>query len=51
VAGGSRGAAAAKPTGKKAPGSENSLWSDSTVIDVTQQLSSTDAGLSAVRVP
>jgi hypothetical protein len=51
VAGVSRSPAAAKPTGKKGSGSENSLWSDSTVIDVTQQLSSSDSGLSAVRVP
>jgi hypothetical protein len=51
VAGASMAASAAKPAGKKGPGTENSLWSDSTVIDVTQQLSSSDAGLSAVRVP
>jgi hypothetical protein len=51
VAGASMTASAAKPAGKKGPGTENSLWSDSTVIDVTQQLSSSDAGLSAVRVP
>lgn len=45
------GATAAKPTGKKASASENSLWTDSTVLDVTSQLSSNDSGLSAVRVP
>jgi hypothetical protein len=53
-AGGKKAADAA--TGKKAtkkaknPGGENSLWSDSTVIDVTSQLSSEDSGLVAVPV-
>jgi hypothetical protein len=45
------GPAPAKSPGKKGPKSESSLWSDSTVIDVTPQLSSNDSGLTAVRVP
>lgn len=42
----------AKKPGKKGAkkGTENSLWSDSTVIDVTSQVSSEDAGLVAVPV-
>ena len=42
----------AKPDkpGKK-PAGENSLWSDSTVIDVSKPLASNDAGLTAVPVP
>jgi hypothetical protein len=45
-------AAAAKKTGKKAknPAAENNLWQDSTIIDVTAQVSSEDAGLVAVPV-
>jgi hypothetical protein len=45
-------AAAGKKAGKKAknPAAENSLWQDSTIIDVTDQLSSQDAGLVAVPV-
>jgi hypothetical protein len=42
----------AKKAGKKAknPAAENNLWQDSTIIDVTAQLSSEDAGLVAVPV-
>lgn len=45
-------AAAAKKAGKKPknPNAENNLWQDSTVIDVTEQLSSEDSGLVAVPV-
>lgn len=50
VAGGKQSTGAAKPAGKKGAGSETSLWSDSTVIDVTPQLSSNDSGLNAVPV-
>ena len=54
-------AAIVQPTAKKGAGakkgaaakrgSENSLWSDSTAIDVTAPLASNDAGLTAVPVP
>lgn len=42
---------AAKPAGKKPSRGENSLWSDSTVIDVSKPVASNDAGLTAVPVP
>lgn len=43
---------ATKPAGKAAkPGGENSLWSDSTIIDVSAPVASNDAGLTAVPVP
>lgn len=42
-------AAAAKKA--KNPNAENNLWEDATVIDVTKDLGSTDAGLVAVPVP
>ena len=35
----------------KNPNAENNLWEDATVIDVTKDLASTDAGLMAVPVP
>ena len=46
------GAEGGKKSGKKPknPNAENSLWEDSTLIDVTSQLSSQDAGLVAVPV-
>jgi len=45
-----------KPAGKKgkkaqAPATENELWQDSTVLDVTDAVSTGDAGLVAVPVP
>lgn len=40
----------AKATGKKKAPSENSLWQDSTVLDVTGAVSTGDAGLVAVPV-
>jgi hypothetical protein len=49
VAGGKKAAGAA--AAKKGNASENSLWTDSTLIDVTPQVSSNDSGLTAVRVP
>ena len=42
--------AAKKAAAAKKKASENSLWSDSTAIDVTVPLASNDAGLVAVRV-
>ncbi len=42
-------AAAAKKA--KNPNAENNLWEDATVLDVTEDLASTDAGLVAVPVP
>ena len=44
-------AGAAATVVKDAKNSENSLWGDATVIDLTSQLSSEDAGLVAVPVP
>ena len=35
----------------KNPAAENSLWRDTTVLDVTGKVSSGDAGLVAVPVP
>ena len=44
-------AGAAATVVRDAKNSENSLWGDATVIDLTSQLSSEDAGLVAVPVP